>query len=213
MPHLGARDLSASLSRTGRTSACWPIGATFACCFRIPHPPRAVARALRLATPATFRIPGRTLVRVPAAGGAPAAGTRTRVRPGIRNVAGVARRSARATARGGWGIRKQQANVAPIGQQADVRPVRERLAERSLAPRCGMSGKVYLVGAGPGDPELLTIRAARVLASADVVLYDALVSREVLALISRSAQLVDVGKRAGKKLLTQDELNKSEEHT
>ncbi|HEY6129728.1 MAG TPA: uroporphyrinogen-III C-methyltransferase [Candidatus Acidoferrum sp.] len=70
-----------------------------------------------------------------------------------------------------------------------------------------MSGKVYLVGAGPGDPELLTIRAARVLASADVVLYDALVSREVLALISRSAQLVDVGKRAGKKLLTQDELN------
>ena len=70
-----------------------------------------------------------------------------------------------------------------------------------------MSGKVYLVGAGPGDPELLTLKAARILADADVVFYDALVSKEVLALISRGAQSTDVGKRAGKKLLTQDEIN------
>ena len=70
-----------------------------------------------------------------------------------------------------------------------------------------MSGKVYLVGAGPGDPELLTLKAARILAGADVVLYDALVSKEVLALVARSAQLIDVGKRAGKKLLTQEEIN------
>ncbi len=70
-----------------------------------------------------------------------------------------------------------------------------------------MSGKVYLVGAGPGDPELLTLKAARILAIADVVLHDALVSKEVLALVSRDAQLIDVGKRAGKKLLTQDEIN------
>ncbi len=70
-----------------------------------------------------------------------------------------------------------------------------------------MSGKVYLVGAGPGDPELLTLKAARLLARAEVVLYDALVSREVLALISRDAELIDVGKRAGKKLLTQEEIN------
>lgn len=70
-----------------------------------------------------------------------------------------------------------------------------------------VSGKVYLVGAGPGDPELLTLKAARLLARAEIVLYDALVSREVLALISRDALLVDVGKRAGKKLLTQDEIN------
>ena len=70
-----------------------------------------------------------------------------------------------------------------------------------------MSGKVYLTGAGPGDPELLTLKAAKVLASADVVLYDALVSREVLALVSPKAQVIDVGKRAGKKLLTQDEIN------
>ena len=70
-----------------------------------------------------------------------------------------------------------------------------------------MSGKVYLVGAGPGDPELLTLKAARILADADVVLFDALVSKEVLAMVSRSAQLIDVGKRAGKKLLTQKEIN------
>lgn len=70
-----------------------------------------------------------------------------------------------------------------------------------------MSGKVYLVGAGPGDPELLTLKAARLLASAEIVLHDALVSRGVLARISHDAVLIDVGKRAGKKLLTQDEIN------
>ena len=70
-----------------------------------------------------------------------------------------------------------------------------------------MSGKVYLVGAGPGDPELLTMKAAKLLASAQVVLYDSLVSREILALVAQETLLVDVGKRAGKKLLTQDEIN------
>jgi uroporphyrin-III C-methyltransferase len=68
-------------------------------------------------------------------------------------------------------------------------------------------GKVFLVGAGPGDPDLLTVKAARLLASADIVLHDSLVSREVLALISASAEIIDVGKRAGKKLLTQEEIN------
>jgi uroporphyrin-III C-methyltransferase len=68
-------------------------------------------------------------------------------------------------------------------------------------------GKVFLVGAGPGDPELLTIKAVRLLERATVVLHDSLVSREVLALIPASAQIVDVGKRAGQKLLTQDEIN------
>lgn len=68
-------------------------------------------------------------------------------------------------------------------------------------------GKVYLVGAGPGDPELLTLKAARLLAEAEIVLHDSLVSREVLARISPAAKVVDVGKRCGKKLLTQDEIN------
>lgn len=68
-------------------------------------------------------------------------------------------------------------------------------------------GKVYLVGAGPGDPELLTLKAARLLERATVVLHDSLVSWEVLALIPASAEIIDVGKRAGQKLLTQDEIN------
>ena len=70
-----------------------------------------------------------------------------------------------------------------------------------------MRGKVYLIGAGPGDPELLTLKAARLLAVASVVLHDALVSDAVLAMISPAAELINVGKRAGQKLLTQDEIN------
>jgi uroporphyrin-III C-methyltransferase len=70
-----------------------------------------------------------------------------------------------------------------------------------------MRGKVYLVGGGPGDPELLTLKAARILGRADIVLHDALVSREVLELVAADAELVDVGKRCGTKLLTQEEIN------
>ena len=68
--------------------------------------------------------------------------------------------------------------------------------------------KVYLVGAGPGDPELLTIKAVRVLKSADVVLHDALVGEGILALVRPHALLVDVGKRAGGKCVAQEGINR-----
>jgi uroporphyrin-III C-methyltransferase len=68
-------------------------------------------------------------------------------------------------------------------------------------------GKVYLVGAGPGDPDLLTVRAVRILGLANVVLHDALVSAAVLALISPRARVINVGKRCGRKSITQDEIN------
>jgi uroporphyrin-III C-methyltransferase len=70
-----------------------------------------------------------------------------------------------------------------------------------------MPGKVYLVGAGPGDPELLTRKAWRVLQAADVVLHDALVSEEILRTLPRAAQVVNVGKRCGSKGISQIEIN------
>jgi uroporphyrin-III C-methyltransferase len=70
-----------------------------------------------------------------------------------------------------------------------------------------MTGKVYLVGAGPGDPELLTIKALRLLQSCDAVLHDDLVSAEILKLVSPTAQIHKVGKRCGKKRILQGEIN------
>ena len=70
-----------------------------------------------------------------------------------------------------------------------------------------MTGKVYLVGAGPGAADLLTVRALRLLQSADVVLHDALVTDEILQFVRKGAEIIDIGKRRGQKLLTQDEIN------
>jgi uroporphyrin-III C-methyltransferase len=70
-----------------------------------------------------------------------------------------------------------------------------------------MSGKVYLVGAGPGAPDLLTLRAARLLGEADVVLHDALVHPETLALAAR-AEPIAVGKRCGRQSSAQRFINK-----
>ena len=61
-----------------------------------------------------------------------------------------------------------------------------------------MKGRVSLVGAGPGDPELLTVRAARALAEADVVVHDALVGDGVLDLLAPHVERIDVGKRPGR---------------
>ena len=68
-------------------------------------------------------------------------------------------------------------------------------------------GTVYLVGAGPGDPELLTLRAARLLAGADVVVYDHLVSPEVLRLVGEQARRIYVGKERAKHTLAQENIN------
>ncbi len=70
-----------------------------------------------------------------------------------------------------------------------------------------MTGKVYLVGAGPGDPELLTLKAARLLRAADVVLHDELVAPEILRLAPSHAQVYNVGKRCGNKNTSQEEIN------
>ncbi len=68
-------------------------------------------------------------------------------------------------------------------------------------------GKIFLVGAGPGDPDLLTVKAVQLLGKADIVLHDALVAPAVLALVRKAATVIDIGKRCGRKLLTQAEIN------
>jgi uroporphyrin-III C-methyltransferase len=68
-------------------------------------------------------------------------------------------------------------------------------------------GKVYLVGAGPGSADLLTLRALRLIQSADVILFDALVSSEVLQLASSNTRLIKVGKRSGRRSFSQEDIN------
>ncbi|WP_456475054.1 uroporphyrinogen-III C-methyltransferase [Candidatus Pyrohabitans sp.] len=67
--------------------------------------------------------------------------------------------------------------------------------------------KVYLVGGGPGDPELITVKGMRLIKSADVIIYDRLVGRKLLAYAKPEAELIYVGKQAGKHTLTQEEIN------
>lgn len=78
----------------------------------------------------------------------------------------------------------------------------------ALASDAGtLPGSVVLVGAGPGDPGLLTLRALRELNEADVIVHDQLVGAEVLALARRDARRIDVGKHAGKHATTQEQIN------
>ncbi|MBT9331805.1 uroporphyrinogen-III C-methyltransferase [Paracidobacterium acidisoli] len=68
-------------------------------------------------------------------------------------------------------------------------------------------GRVYLVGAGPGDPELLTLKAVRLMMAADVVLHDDLVPAAVLEHAQEQALIMNVGKRCGHKNVTQEQIN------
>ncbi len=74
-------------------------------------------------------------------------------------------------------------------------------------PPSPASGRVYLVGAGPGDPELLTLRAVRLLEQAQVVVYDHLVSSAVLEFVSPTAQRIFAGKRRNEHTLRQEQIN------
>lgn len=71
-----------------------------------------------------------------------------------------------------------------------------------------LSGKLILVGAGPGDPDLISVKGLKALQRADVILYDALIARELLAHAPKGCKLVYVGKRKGKKEFPQHEINR-----
>jgi uroporphyrin-III C-methyltransferase len=82
------------------------------------------------------------------------------------------------------------------------------LQSSSHAPQSGrVMGKVWLVGGGPGDPDLLTVKALRLLQGADVVVHDRLTPQPVLDLASPQARLIDVGKRKSRHTLPQDDIN------
>jgi uroporphyrin-III C-methyltransferase len=82
-----------------------------------------------------------------------------------------------------------------------------QLAKTSKEGTRAEAGNVYLVGAGPGDPELLTVKALRLIESADVVLHDDLVPQSILDMARSDAEVVNVGKRCGAKTITQEEIN------
>ena len=76
-----------------------------------------------------------------------------------------------------------------------------------MAEKPASAGRVILVGAGPGDPELLTLKAVRALKSADVILYDSLVGDGILDYARREATIISVGKRGGKPSAKQAEIH------
>jgi len=87
--------------------------------------------------------------------------------------------------------------------------LRDEILEGTLAQSTAkkQSGEVYLIGAGPGDPELMTLKAIRLLQRADIIIYDRLVSPEIRAMGRRDAIYIDAGKRASEHTLSQDQIN------
>jgi uroporphyrin-III C-methyltransferase/precorrin-2 dehydrogenase/sirohydrochlorin ferrochelatase len=103
-----------------------------------------------------------------------------------------------------------QGRVAELALAGDMAAARRALM-RQLAGDCRSTGAgggmVHLVGAGPGDPELLTLKAHRLLQAADVIVYDRLVAPEIIGLARRDAERIYVGKRRGDHCVPQAEIN------
>ena len=99
--------------------------------------------------------------------------------------------------------------ASPLKEQVfnDNLDVANNLIEQALTEWTAPKGEVYLVGAGPGDPELLTLKALRLMQQADVVIYDRLVSAPILELCRRDAEKIYVGKARSNHSVPQDGIN------
>jgi uroporphyrin-III C-methyltransferase/precorrin-2 dehydrogenase/sirohydrochlorin ferrochelatase len=98
--------------------------------------------------------------------------------------------------------------VAELVFSGQETAAKDALANLLASPATEVSyGEVYLVGGGPGDPDLLTFRALRLMQQADVCIYDKLVSKEVMELVRRDAELIYVGKARDQHTLPQEEIN------
>lgn len=91
---------------------------------------------------------------------------------------------------------REQASEAKLEELIDAESKRQKSV-----------GEIYLVGAGPGDPDLLTFRALRLMQAADVVVYDRLVSAEILSLVRRDADMIYAGKERHKHSMRQEQIN------
>ncbi len=89
-------------------------------------------------------------------------------------------------------------------QLSEAEATLAKMLKQTAAPK----GEVYVVGAGPGDPELLTLKALQFMQQADVVVYDYLVSEEIMKLVRRDAELICVGKRQGDHSVAQEDTNR-----
>jgi len=98
-------------------------------------------------------------------------------------------------------------NIAEKVFSGRIKEAKADLEQQLANAKIQKLGEVYLVGAGPGDPDLLTFKALRLMQQADVVLYDRLVSKSVMELVRRDAELVYVGKKAGSKSSRQSDIN------
>jgi uroporphyrin-III C-methyltransferase/precorrin-2 dehydrogenase/sirohydrochlorin ferrochelatase len=99
-------------------------------------------------------------------------------------------------------------DIAENVLQGNQQIAEKKFLEKLNAPDASKTvGEVYLVGAGPGDPDLLTFRALRLMQKADVVVYDRLVSPEILELVRRDAEKIYVGKAKSKHTVPQDQIN------